>query len=438
MRGRFLAPVVVPVALVAGCGSPEPARPAEGGLMMAAGVSRVTPAAGTDVGPLVAGMTAFGHDLLGAMGEDAEGNVVISPLSIAYAFGMAEAGARAETRKQIDDVFGWGKGGPHEQINALTQRIGATDAPPPRTTVKKTADPGDPEAHQPPTVAIANGLFVQKDYPLKQAFLQILAAQYGTGARTVDFAQAPQKAADIINGWADRQTAGRITKVVDATDFDEMTRLALTNAVYLKADWAVGFDHESTKEEPFHLGTRDVSVPMMHQDSELRYAAGPGWRAVELPYAHSDLAMWVMVPGGDTTPFDLLAPDALSAVGSSLRPATVNLALPRWDVGRSAATDLIPPLRKLGMVAPFEDTLAHFEGISGEHLLIAKAVHKANITVDEDGTEAAAVTAIVMEATSARARSVTVRADRPFAFAIVHKPTGAPLFIGQVADPAQH
>src|SRR6266511_2261240 len=141
MRGRWM-PVLLPVALVAGCGTAAPARPADGDLMMAAGVSRVTPAAGTDVGPLVAGMTAFGHDLLGAMGEDAEGNVVISPLSIAYAFGMAEA--------------------------------------------------GDPEAHQPPTVAIANGLFVQKDYPLKQAFLQILAAQYGTGARTVDFAQAPQ------------------------------------------------------------------------------------------------------------------------------------------------------------------------------------------------------------------------------------------------------
>src|SRR6266511_2364414 len=110
MRGRWM-PVLLPVALVAGCGTAAPARPADGDLMMAAGVSRVTPAAGTDVGPLVAGMTAFGHDLLGAMGQDAEGNVVISPLSIAYAFGMAEAGARAETRKQIDDVFGWARAG---------------------------------------------------------------------------------------------------------------------------------------------------------------------------------------------------------------------------------------------------------------------------------------------------------------------------------------
>ncbi len=434
MRGRWIVPLVLPLALVAACGGTTPVAAGPGGLLVAEGVSRKVPSAAEPVGPAVTGMTAFGYDLLRAMGEDAAGNVVVSPLSIAYAFGMAEAGARGETRRQIDETFGFGEDGPHEAFNALTRQIGATDTAPP--VVPKSTPPMDqPQEPHPPILAIANGLFVQQDFPVEQDFLRILAEQYGAGARTVDFYDDPDAAAKVINDWVRQQTANRIDKLFDQLETD--TKLVLANAVYLKADWARGFQRSQTVEQPFHLaGGRNVMAPLMRQNDDLLYAKGDGWQAVELPYADRKLAMWVLVPTGTGDPLDLLSPATMDTVGKSLAPATVDLSLPRWDFGKKV--DLIPPLQELGMTVPFTDR-ADFHGMTDADLLIGQAIHRANITVDEDGTEAAAVTGIAMVPTSAGPvlPHATIRADHPFAFAIVHKPTHTPLFIGQVADPTQ-
>ncbi len=432
-----MVPVAVPLALVAGCGGGTTAGPGGGAVLVAEGVSRVEPAADTPVAPAVTGMTRFGYDLLRAMDSDADGNVVLSPLSIAYAFGMAEAGAAGETRQQIDATFGFPAGGPHEPFNLLTRQIGAQDTPRPRTP-PTTRDPGERHEPRPPILAIANGLFVQQDYPVKQDFLRTLAEQYGAGARPVDFERQNTAAADIINEWVRTQTADRIEKLFDALDTD--TRLVLANAVYLKADWASSFQRSATEDKPFRLaGGRDVTVPMMRQQASFGYAKGDGWQAVELPYADSDLAMRVLLPSGSGKPLDLLAPATMAAVGKALLPKRVDLALPRWDFGKVDQIALGTVLPKLGMTLPFERGRADFSGMTdAEELYIGQAVHRANITVDEDGTEAAAVTGIAMEPTSADpGPEITVRVDRPFAFAVVHKPTGTPLFIGQVADPTQ-
>ena len=428
--------MTLPLALVAGCGTTS-VGPGGGAVLVAEGVGRVEPAADTQVGPAVTGMTKFGYDLLRAMENDADGNVVLSPLSIAYAFGMAEAGAAGDTRKQIDATFGFPAGGPHAPFNLLTRQVGAQDTPPPRTQ-PTTREPGERHEPRPPILAIANGLFVQQDYPVKQDFLRTLAEQYGAGARTVDFGGGSGDAANVINDWVQKQTADRIEKLFDQLDPD--TRLVLANAVYLKADWASSFQRSATEDKPFHLaGGRDVTVPMMRQQALFGYAKGDGWQAVELPYADSDLAMWVLLPIGSGEPLDLLAPATMAEVGKALQPKRVDLALPRWDFGKDDQIALETVLPRLGMTLPFDRNRADFSGMTDtEKLYIAQAVHRANITVDEDGTEAAAVTGIAMEPTSAKpGPEVTVRADRPFAFAVVHKPTGAPLFIGQVADPTQ-
>jgi len=435
-RFRWVAPVALPLALVAGCGTTS-AGPGGGAVLVAEGVSRVEPAADSQVGPAVTGMTKLGYDLLRAMETDADGNVVLSPLSIAYAFGMAEAGAAGDTRKQIDATFGFPGGGPHAPFNLLTRQVGAQDTPPPRTP-PTTLEPGERHKPRPPILAIANGLFVQHDYPVKQDFLRTLAEQYGAGARTVDFGGSSGDAANVINDWVQKQTADRIEKLFDRLDPD--TRLVLANAVYLKADWASSFERSATEDKPFHLaGGRNVTVPMMSQQASLGYAKGDGWQAVELPYADSDLAMWVLLPIGSSEPLDLLAPATMAEVGNALRPKRVDLTLPRWDFGKDDQIALGTVLPRLGMTLPFDRNRADFSGMTDtEKLYIAQAVHRANITVDEDGTEAAAVTGIAIEPDSADpGPEVTVRADRPFAFAVVHKPTGAPLFIGQVADPTQ-
>jgi serine protease inhibitor len=425
MRRTLVVPVVA-LALTVGCGDAEPPIADENPAMIAKDVKRLAPSADAPVGPTVDGMIASGPDLIRASGE--RDNVVLSPLSICYAFGMTDAGARGDTRTQIHRTLGFPDAGPHEALNALTRRIGTHDVPPPEPKAERT--PGEV---RPPVVAIANGLFVQRDFPVEQDFLRVLAEQYGAGVRTTDFTSGG--AADEVNGWVRKQTADRIEKLFDRIDPD--TRLVLANAVYLKADWAFPFEKSKTKEEAFRRTAGSVRVPMMHQEANLRYAAGSGWQAVELPYADRKLAMWVIVPTGDAAPLDLLSPQTLGSVGDGLAPTRVNVALPRWDFATDI--DLKKTLTKLGMTAPFDKDRADFTGIvprTDRNLYISQAVHRANITVDENGTEAAAVTGVGMSVTSLPPPAkVEVRADHPFAFAIVHTDTRTPLFVGQVTDP---
>jgi serpin B len=244
----------------------------------------------------------------------------------------------------------------------------------------------------------------------------------------VDF-NSPE-ATEIINAWVREQTADRIKNLFDQLGAE--TKVVLANAVYFKADWARSFAPGATTTESFtRADGSTVRAPMMHQESELRYATSDTWRAVELPYADGKIAMWVLVPTGQTTPAELLAPDTFADVATRLAPGLVDLSLPRWDFATDL--DLIPPLRELGMNVPFgpgADFSGMLPGVS-----IDQVVHEANITVDEEGTEAAAATGIAVVPTSASSRPVTIRADHPFAFALVDTDNGTPLFIGHVADP---
>lgn len=423
-RTWCVAPVVAlaSILLLAACGGTGENENGPGsGVITAQGVSRLLPSRDAPVEQTVRGLTAFGHALYTAAAEPAK-NTVVSPLSIGYAFGMARGGASGQTANQLDRVFGF-PADPHATFNSLDQQIVTTGGPPPRLAPDATRKPG--EAPAPPVVAIANGLFVQNGLPVKDDFLRILASQYGTDARTVDFPSG--QATNQINGWVREQTAERITKLFD--QLDPNTRLVLANAVYLKADWQSPFGKDPTADATFTRSDGSTTaVPMMHQQESLRYASSQGWQAVELPYAGSELAMRVIVPQGARTPAELLSPQLLNQVAQGLRPQQVDLFLPRWDFATDL--DLLPALRQLGLTA-----VDGFSGISETALELAQAVHRANITVDEWGTEAAAVTGLAFEVSAPADPPVAVRADRPFAFAIVHRPTGAPLFIGHVADP---
>lgn len=429
-------------ALLAACGdesAPGPkVRPSgertkmTSDLLTASGVTRERPAASpAELEPVVAGLSAFGHDLIGALGADAATkNVVVSPLSIAYAFGMVRAGARGDTAAQIDQVLGFPKQGLHPALNALTQQAVTVDGPPPRTAAGAKRSPDKPPA--PPVVAVANGLFVQADFEVRSEFLRVLAAHYGAGVRTVDF--TTDEAVAVINAWAAKQTADRIKKVFE--ELDPETALVLANAIYLKAEWLVPFQPWSSRSDTFRRADgSQVAVQWIRNDT-LRgeYAQGDGWQAVEVPYAGGELAMRVIVPADVADLGGLLKPATLAAVDAALRPGTIDFTMPKFDF--ATEVPLLRSLKQLGMTVPFDPSQADFTGIGvRDNLYISQAVHKANLTVDEFGTEAAAVTAIGMRVTAMPLVDATIRADRPFAFAIVHKPTGAPLFIGQVTDP---
>ncbi|WP_326642686.1 serpin family protein [Streptosporangium sp. NBC_01755] len=410
---RRLFPALLAVAVLSSCAMAEP------NVITAEGVRREVPE-NPPVAETVRGLTSFGHALFAATASPGA-NAVLSPLSIGYAFGLARAGASKDTATELDRVFGFPSAGPHTSLNALTRQIITTEDPPPHPVVPGTErDAGDtPEAA---IVGMANGLFTQEGLGVKAEFLRTLAAQYGAGVRQVDFAGDGAK---VIDAWVEEQTAGRIRKVFG--NLDPRTRLVIANALYLKAEWTTPFVEPAEEGASFTRadGTA-VRTALMRRDGGLPYAAGPGWQAVELRYAGGDLAMWVLVPRAGGSPGDLLSPAVMAQVAGGLRERPVRLAMPRWDF--STSLDLTEPLGKLGLRG------ADYSGITDDASL-DQAVHRANITVDEWGTEAAAVTGLAFTVSAPAVPEAEVRADHPFAFAIVHRPTLTPLFIGQVGDP---
>jgi serpin B len=411
------------MASVAGCGKdPMPAAPM---LLRAEGVARVVPPSDAPVADVVAGIAAFGYDLAPTAGE----NWVASAASIAIALAMARAGANGPTATEIDEVFRFPASGLHEALNSLSRQLVTAELPPPRGQATTRA-PGSPPG--PTTVSIGNAVFPSSTFTINQAYLQLLAQQYGTGVYPVNFREPAAK--QTIDAWARRQTADRIQKVFDEVDPD--TAMVLANTVYLKGDWTTPFDPTLTGDEPFHrIDGSTIRVPTMHLQADLDYAEGDGWQAVELPYGDGSYAMRIILPTGTAVPRELLAPQVQSAVSAGLRSQRVDLALPRWDF--ATTVPLKDQLMKLGVVSAFDPDKADFSGMSPTPLYIANAIHRATITVDESGTEAAAVTALEMAPTSAPPpATVRLYADRPFAFAIVHVATATALFIGQVADPS--
>jgi serpin B len=420
-------------ASLAGCGgdgsvAPEADAPPlddGAGLLVAQGVTRARPAADAPTADVATAIGVFGH-ALGAASTQPGQNWVASPLSIACAFAMARVGAGGTTASQLDDTFGFPKSGRDDAFNAITRELVTAAAPPPPTGARPTRSPGS--VPPPPVVCLGNALFPRTGLPLGPDFLATLAAQYGTDVRPVDFT-APE-ALQTINAWASRQTAGRVRKVFE--QLNPATLLVLANTVYLKASWANVAPGAVAADRPFATARGRVPVPMFAQTGSMAYGSGPGWEAVEVPYASGDIAMRVLLPAAGGDPMELLAPTTTAAIGRALAPARVEVTMPRW--GFATDLDLAASLGSIGLTVPFTDR-ADFGGIRpGLH--IDQAVHRANITVDEWGTEAAAVTALAMGAGAAAPVGLTrVTVDRPFAFVIVGGPHRVPLFMGTVVDP---
>ena len=401
MRARTLFLGLAAVLVAATCtAAAGPAVAAPRGFV-AAGLARQAPSPGGPAPAVVEGLTDFGYQL-SRRTADPDGNWAMSPLSIAYAFAMARAGAGGETAAQLDRLFHFPPDGTGEAFNALDRRLAPDGGP----------------------LRIANALWTQPGLPIGEPFLRTLATQYGTGVRTVDFRSPGAK--DAIDAWVREQTDGRIRELFDRLDPD--TKAVLANAIYFKAAWRLPFESTDPGASFTRPDGSTVTAPMMNRAASLGYAEGPGWRAVELPYKTGDYAMWVLLPepsGG--APVDLLAPDVLAEVGKGLRPAYVDMSMPKWEF--DTGFDLLGAMRDLG----FTD-VGDFSGINPD-VFLGEAVHRATITVDEVGTEAAAVTGLAFPTSAGPRPDVTFRADRPFAFAIVHTPTRTPAFIGTVTDP---
>jgi serpin B len=256
----------------------------------------------------------------------------------------------------------------------------------------------------------------------------------------VDYKTAADDARRAINEWVAGETNDKIPELIPEGMLDALTRLVLVNAVYLDATWAYQFDPALTADGPFSALAGDtVTTPMMTQEGSFPYAAGDGWQAVELPYLHDELAMLLVVPdpgrfaevedGLDSGTID----NAVARLDSG---AQVNLTMPKFEFRTQAG--LNDTLKALGMVSAFDPGTADFSAMTAqEKLYISDVIHEAYIAVDEEGTEAAAATAVVMRLGAAPMEVVQLTIDRPFIFVLRDRDTGAILFLGRVADPTK-
>jgi serpin B len=369
---------------------------------------------------------AFGLDLyrrLAAHDQD----LVFSPASIAAALQLALLGARGSTAEQLAAALHLDQTDPAAGAEAGLRLLS-------EVIEKAGANAGA-------TLRAPNTLWVQAGLPLEPGYTRQLQGAAAAAIEEADFSGAPQQARAAINALIAEQTAGKITNLLGRDAVTAATRLVLANAVYLKARWAFPFTAAATKDAPFHPGdgAEPITVAMMHRTASLPYVRGHGYQAVLLPYEDLPLAMAIVLPDG---PLAGLA-GQLGGDGSGLGPLLagadrqrVALALPKFRQRTSA--QLIPLLRQLGVQDAFTDA-ADFTGITAAtRLVIDAVVHQAYIDVDEQGTEAAAATAIGMRAMALRREPepIPFTVDRPFLFAITDTATGLPLFLGQLTHPA--
>ena len=379
-----------------------------------------------DLENLVNGNSAFAFELYQALREG-NGNVFYSPYSISLALAMTYAGARGETERQMADTlhFVLPQDRLHPAFNGLDLELARRG---------EGAEGKDEEGFR---LNIANAIWGQVDYAFLPEFLDVLAENYGAGLRVLDFAGAPEESRVTINDWVSERTEERIKDLIPQGAINALTRLVLTNAIYFNAAWGMPFEAELTTDGAFYLlDGGEVTVPMMRQTESFAYAQGEGYQAIELPYDGRELSMVILVPeAGTLETFERsLSGERVDAIVNDLAHTSVALTMPKFEF--DSEFRLVETLAAMGMPEAFAEA-ADFSGMTGQRdLFISDVIHKAFVSVDEAGTEAAAATAVVMKITAAADEPVEVTIDHPFIFLIRDVETGAILFVGRVVDPS--
>lgn len=342
-------------------------------------------------------LNTFGYKLLEVLGKG-DKNVVVSPLSIYEALSMAREGASGNTLKQMDELMGQVDS---KSVVALNESLNKD---------KK--------------VDVANAIYIKKGFAVKPSYLSAVKI-FGESSE-LPFDEASRQ---HINGWVENKTRGRIKNLVEK--LSPADRMVLVNAIYFKDKWQSPFKNAATHDDTF--GSAKWPVKMMSQSSSYEYSENSLCQAIKMPYL-SSIVMTVYLPRKGSADA-LVAAAKAGKLPTNYKRQEVNLSLPKFQL--DARTDLIDPLKALGMVDAFMGN-ANFSRMSDTGLFISKAIHKAFLKVDEEGTEAAAATAIIMAETAARFnpdKPVEMRVDRPFFMTLTDTRSGADIFACLIKDP---
>ncbi len=372
---------------------------------------------------VVEGNSQFALDLYGKL-RSQPGNLFFSPSSISTALAMTYAGARGETAQQMARVLHFPA--PQEKLPEAFESL--------RKSLKSESEkPG----YQ---LSVANRLWGQEGFHILPDFLAITRDSYQAELALVDFAGNTEGARAIINQWVEAQTREKIKDLLPRGTLTPLTRLVLTNAIYFKGDWTRPFRKEATREEDFHVSAdKTTRAPLMHMKEDFRFGAVDGLKILDLPYGKGDLSAIVVLPDAiDGLPAleEKLTLKNLTGWMATLGRQKVDVFLPRFQL--TSQFSLNRALEEMGMPQAFDQGQADFSGMSTEEkLFISAVVHKAFVDLNEQGTEAAAATAVVMRALAVMVPKppAVFRADHPFLFLIVDNRTRSILFLGRVVNP---
>ncbi|XP_007933677.1 serpin B8-like [Orycteropus afer afer] len=371
---------------------------------------------------LCEGNGTFAISLLKMLGEeDVSQNVFFSSMSVSSALAMVFMGAKGNTATQMSQALCWNKDGDvHQGFQSLLTAVN---------------QPGSQHL-----LKTANRLFGEKTCNFLPAFKDSCQKFYQAELEELSFASHAEESRNHINDWVAEKTEGKISEVLGAGTIDPLTKLVLVNAIYFKGKWKEQFDRKYTRGMPFKINQEKKTVQMMFKQAKFRmgYVDEVHTQVLELPYAGEELSMFILLPDDDTDLTVVEKELTYEKFRAWTNPETmttrkVKVFLPRLKLEESY--DLASFLQSLGMTDAFEEVKADFSGMSTKkNVPLSKVAHKCFIEVNEEGTEAAAATAVV---TNARSISVEARfcADHPFLLFIIHHKTNSILFCGRVSSP---
>lgn len=363
----------------------------------------------------------FATDLYGQLSGE-KGNLFFSPWSVSVALAMTYAGARGETAGEMERTLHFSSRG--EELNRSFCQL-----------IDLLNQVGQKEDYQ---LSVANRLWGQTGYHFLESFLEITQKYYHAQLKQLNFEKDPESARKTINNWVEEKTNDKIKELLKPDAVNSLTTLILTNAIYFKGTWKDQFNPEKTAPAPFYLlDDKKVEVPTMARTGSYGFAQLEGLKVLELPYSDRELSMIVLLPDEDKTIKQIeqqLTAENLDAWIDSISQQRVRVEIPKFKT--TSSFSLGDVLQKMGMKTAFTPG-ADFSGMTGNReLFISAVIHKAFVEVSEEGTEAAAATAVTMMRSSIPGKLYRFIANRPFIFLIRHNETGSILFMGRIMNPS--